>query len=243
MLDPGAHLSALAADSEALADLAEGQLDQPVPACPDWKVADLVEHLGGVYSWVWLTVQAAGERPDKGRDPAPEDRAALMDWFRDERAGVVEALSSAEPDRPAWTCGGPRDIGWWRRRQAMETAIHLYDVQAAAGHPKEVVPDLAADGMDELLTEFFPAGLRRRPVPGLEGTLHIHCTDAAGEWLLDFSGPEPAGPREHAKADTAVRGPASNLFLWGWNRLPLDHPSLEVFGHREVAEALAQVRI
>lgn len=245
MLDTGLHLSALAADSQAIADLAADHLDRPVPACPEWTVADVLGHLGGVYSWVWLVVRAAGEKPDKDREAPPADRSALVDWFREQRAAVVDVLSSTEPDEPAWTFvrAAQPTVGWWRRRQALETAVHLYDVESAAGRPGPVAPDLAADGVDELLTEFLPGYLRRNPVAGLEGTVHLHCTDADGEWVLDFSGPELQVRREHAKSDTAVRGPASDLFLLLWNRVGLDAPGLEVFGRREVAAALAEVRL
>lgn len=245
MLDPGALLSALAADSEALADLAEGHLDHPVPACPGWTVADVVGHLGGVYSWAWLVVRAAGEKPDKDREAPPEDRDALVPWFREQRTAVIDVLGSAEPDAPAWTFvrAGEPTVGWWRRRQALETAIHLHDVASAVGSPGTVAPDLAADGVDELLTQFLPGYLRRNRIPGLEGTLHLHCTDADGEWVLDFTGPDLQVRREHAKSDTAVRGPASDLFLLLWNRVGLDAPGIEVFGRQDVASALAEVRL
>lgn len=243
MLDTGAHLSALLADSQAVADLAEASLDQQVPACPDWRVGDLIGHLGGVYSWVCLVMQAGDQKPDRPRDRAPQDRSEVVDWFREERTAVNGALEAKEPWLPAWSFVGPRDVGWWRRRQAMETAVHLYDVQAAAGRPGPVATELAADGVDELLTEFLAFFLGMRPVERFQGTLHLHCTDADGEWLVDFTGPAVEIRREHARADTAVRGPASDLFLWGWNRLPLATPTLEVFGSKEVAEALAEVRI
>lgn len=245
MLDTGAHLSALAADSEAVANLAEGHLDLPVPACPDWTVADLVGHLGAVYSWVWLVIRAAGEKPDKERDTPPAERAALVEWFREQRTALIDVLSSAEPVAPAWTFvrGADATVGWWRRRQAMETAVHLCDVEAAAGRPRSVAPELAADGVDEVLTVLLPGYLRRHPVAALEGTFHVHCTDAEGEWVLDFAAPELEVRREHAKADTAVRGPASSLFLWLWNRLALDSAGLEVFGRQELAAAFADVRL
>lgn len=243
MLDTGAHLSALAADSQVVADLAETRMDLPVPACPDWTVADLLGHLGGVYSWVWLVIRADGDKPDKGRDHPSEDRAELVPWFREERAAVLSALESKEPDQPAWSFVGPRDVGWWRRRQALETAMHLYDVSEAAGLNEAMDPELAADGVDEFLTEFLPGYLKLSQVAGLEGTFHVHCTDADGEWVVDFSAPSLEVRREHTKADTAVRGPASDLYLWLWNRVTLDCPGLEIFGRRDVAEALDQIRI
>ena len=242
-LDTGTYLSALAADSEAFADLAT-DLDAPVPSCPDWKVADLVEHLGGVYSWVQLSVRGGGERPTTNRDQAPGSRAELVPWFLGQRAGVLDALTAHEPDAPAWNFTGRTEtfhVGWWRRRQAMETAIHLFDMEAALGEPKQIAPELASDGVDELVGSFLPGSLSRKPVAGLEGTLHLHCTDVDGEWVLDFREGTVDVRREHAKADAALRGPASDLFLWVWNRVPLDSGSFEVFGRREIAEAFAQV--
>ncbi len=245
MLDTGAHLAALTADSEAFADLASEHLDRAVPSCPDWTVADLVGHLGGVYSWARLVVAAGGSRPEGRRDTAPANPQALMGWFHAQRDAAVDSLTAKEPDEPAWMFIPPHtsSIRWWRRRQALETAIHLYDLEAAGGRTRPVAPDLAADGVDEMLTTFLPGYLALNPITGLTGTLHLHCTDTDGEWVLDFSGPVPEVRREHSKADTALRGPASDLFLLVWNRVPLDHSGLEVFGRRETAEALAQIRL
>ena len=249
MLDTGVYLSALAADSEAIAQLAEGGLDRPVPPCPDWTVADLLGHVGGIYSWVNLIVAAAGERPDQARDQAPDDRDELIGWFRERRDAVLDALSSHDPADPAWFFmpDVAQNVGTWRRRQALETAIHLFDAEAAAGRPGPTAPDLAADGVDEMLVTFLPQVLGFKPVDGLAGTLHVHCTDqdlsAGGEWVVDFSGDAVEVRRDHAKADVAVRGPASDLFLWVWNRIPLDSPPLEVFGRREVADAMSGLKI
>lgn len=246
MLDTGAHLSALTADSQAFADLAAspGVLDHPVPACPGWTGADLVGHLGGVYGWATATAQAGGERPDHKREQPPPGRGELLEWFGQLRAAVIDALSSRQPDEPAWVfTGGEGSIAWWRRRQSLETAVHLWDLQQAAGAPAPIATELAADGMDELLTEFLANYLKRRPVEGLKGTLHLHCTDTEGEWTLDFGAEGLAVQAGHTKADTALRGPASDLYLWLWNRKGLEGSSLEVFGDRSVAEAWEQVRI
>ena len=239
MLDTGIYLSALAADSQALADLAT-DLAAPVPACPQWKVGDLVTHLGGVYSWVHLVLEGNGERPSGSRATPPDDQDRLLAWFLEQRAAVLDGLTTREPDAPAGNCTGLEgtfNVNWWRRRQAMETAIHLVDMQQANGTDRPVAPELAADGVDELLTSF----LSRVPLEGATGTLHLHCTDTEGEWVIDFNGDRAVTRREHAKADAAVRGPASDLFLLVWNRRSLD--GLEVFGQRETAEVLARVRI
>ena len=61
------------------------------------------------------------------------------------------------------------------------------------------------------------------------GTIHLHATDIDGEWLITLG---PAGisfEHGHAKGDVALRGTASDLLLWCWNRVPVDD-RLEVFG-------------
>jgi hypothetical protein len=65
-------------------------------------------------------------------------------------------------------------------------------------------------------------------------SLHLHRTDGDGEWLVQL-GPDGETTYEnaHGKGDVALRGPASSLYLWCLNRIPMD--DLEVFGDRAVA--------
>ena len=105
---------------------------------------------------------------------------------------------------------------------ANETAIHRWDGERAAGEPPPIEPDLARDGMAEMLEVFVPL-MRRRPAVEATGeTYHFHCTDGDGEWIVRFGADGVDVQAEHAKGDVAVRGPASDLFLWLWNRLPDD---------------------
>jgi predicted lipid carrier protein YhbT len=55
---------------------------------------------------------------------------------------------------------------------------------------------------------------------GLEGigTLHVHVTDTAGEWLVEPAAGALTVTREHAKGDAALRGPAQDLLLRLYNR-------------------------
>lgn len=235
-LNPGAYLEALAADSQAIADLAQDRLDVQVPSCPEWKVADLVGHLGGVYSYATSAVEGAGNRPDGERALPPASGAELLTWFGEWRRRIIEALSSRQPDDPAWSFAGKGSVGWWRRRQALETAMHLCDVEVAAGGQSTMAPELAADGIDEFLSELLPFYLSRREIPGLGGTFHVHATDTPGEWQLDFGSPGLDLRREHGKADTAVRGPAAGLYLWIWNRASPEDHGLEIFGDPTLAK-------
>ena len=112
---------------------------------------------------------------------------------------------------------------------AHETTIHRWDAQSAYGFPEPAEGELAVDGIDETFEIMLP--VRRmwaeHPRPGSGETFHFHRTDGRGEWLLRF---EPEGPvvtREHAKGDVAVRGTASDLLLFLWQRIPAD--ALEVY--------------
>ena len=44
-------------------------------------------------------------------------------------------------------------------------------------------------------------------------TIHLHCTDVDGEWLLTGTAEGARVTREHAKGDVAARGSASDLLL------------------------------
>lgn len=238
------YLAALASDGARIASVAPEVLDRRVPGCPEWTVRRLVEHLGGVYSWATMVVQTGGERPSSPRAKPPSGDDELMGWFTDLLQRVEEELRGRDPAAPAWTfTGGVGDVAWWRRRQAQETAVHRWDVEAAAGHPTPIPAELAADGVDEFLTVFLPGFLERRPVGDLRGTLHLHATDTPGEWWLDLDSPRAPARREHAKADTAIRGPASGLDLFLWNRLGAKEAGLDAFGDQTVVEALRQITL
>ena len=50
--DVAYHIARLRAEGELLAGTAErAGFDAPVPACPGWRVRDLLKHLGYVHRW------------------------------------------------------------------------------------------------------------------------------------------------------------------------------------------------
>lgn len=71
----------------------------------------------------------------------------------------------------------------------------------------------------------------------LSGTMHVHATDADGEWMVRVVDGRVVVEHGHAKGDVAVRGPASSLALLLWHRMPADDPSLERFGNTAVLDS------
>ena len=227
------YVAAIRTETAAmLAAATRAGLGARVPSCPDWDVAGLLEHIGGVHRWATATVAAGAADSPAGMEivaPPPADRP---DWVEAGAAALVDALTTAGPSAPAWSWTGDRTAGFWARRQAHETAVHRVDAELAAGAVTPVPASLAADGIDELFTMMAPRPVEPATVAAT-GTMHVHRTDGDGEWLVRLTDEGIVVAREHAKGDVAVRGGASDLLLFLYNRAS-DEP-LEVFG--DVAQA------
>jgi hypothetical protein len=96
-----------------------------------------------------------------------------------------------------------------------------------------IAPDVASDGIDEYFAEFFPL-LGTNPLslePGAAArTMHVHCTDVDGEWLVTFAADGVEMARKHAKGEVAARGTANDLLLAIWGRRKPGRPGIEVLG-------------
>jgi uncharacterized protein (TIGR03083 family) len=237
------HIDDLRRDGAALVDAAEAAgLDAPIAHCPGWDVARLLRHTGKVLERTTIVVaEGLDAPPDPERFGTFPEGPAAFDRFREVLAGAVDALGSADPAGSSWNFTGEDTTnGFWRRRMANEVAVHRWDAEQAAGTARPVDTDRAVDGIDELATVMLPFSAAFKN-PELDGSVHLHCTDADGEWLLVFRGGRPTTTREHAKGDLAVRGPASSVFLWCWNRLPVGAEGLESFGDDALLEGWASV--
>ena len=214
---------ALAGQQLRVAAVAAGP-GAPVPTCPDWVVRDLVRHQGGVHRWA--TGIVAGPRTESWDVDLDDvvgtwpDDDGLLSWFDSGVAGLVRALSTADPDLACWTfLRAPSPLAMWARRQAHETTMHGVDAELAAGLTPAAIPaGFAADGVDELLTCFIT-----RPFSKLraetEQHLQIRATDAEGEWLVTISPDGPPLTRTgNGDADSRVCGTAEDLYLALWNR-------------------------
>lgn len=226
----------------ALVDAAGVDPTAVVPAAPGWDVTELVRHVSLAHARASVILRTGTmERPsrDNGMLPEPPENG-ILDWYRatlDELVADLRALDDAE--RPVYAFSPEHQrAGFWTRRMAHETTVHRVDAEQAVGRPVGPIdPAFAVDGIDELLTVFVPTlGAGRSPGGGR--VVHLHATDAQGEWLIRFVDDDMVVEAGHGKGDVAVRGPAAELHLWLWGRLPLT--GFEVFGDRGAAEALRE---
>jgi uncharacterized protein (TIGR03083 family) len=193
-----------------------------VPGCPDWTLADLVTHIGGVQRF-WARVTALA---DPAGPPSGESTTLL-----------VEALRAAGPDSPAWTWWGSSDApltaGAIARHQVQEAAVHAYDAQESAGKPEPLPAAIAVDGV----AEFIQVGLGASgPWPNRPARIAFSATEGPS-WVLDLS---PSGARLDPAASgepvATVHGSASDLVLALYERVPFD--DLRVDGDRSVLAEL-----
>ena len=228
-MDYGEYCAAIRREGHALGAAARAAgVDAKVPSCPDWQVADLLGHVGRLHRWVAAIVESKGDDPsDHWSDAEPPPLDARLDWFDAGVDLIADALLGADPSVEAWSWTDDRTVGFWARRQANETAVHRWDAQRAAGAVEPIEHTLAVDGIDEFF-DLIPFWRRESDVRGVGETIHLHCTDGAGEWLVRLAANAVIVTREHAKGDVAARGSASDLLLFLYGRV--GPSAFEVFG-------------
>ena len=203
--------SSLLADATwDFADLVEdADPTAPVPSCPGWTVADLVDHLGGVHQWAWHAVVAGN--PDGRPESAPADPTELASWYAAHAGALREALAAVGPTATAWTFGSEQTTGWWLRRQTHETLMHNRDLLGAIGRVDEwsIDPALAWDGVGEVATEFYPRQVRLGRTEPLPGTLRLVATDLPDAEPILIGDAEPV---------VEVSAPAVDVLLMLWHR-------------------------
>jgi len=214
-------------------------VDRAVPSCPDWQVADLLGHVGRLHHWVAAIVESAGDDPpDHWSAAEPPPAAVRLEWFESGVDLVADALLRVDPASPAWSWTDDRTAGFWARRQANETAVHRWDAQLAARTTEPIEHDLAVDGIDEFF-DLIPFWRRESTLHSAGESIHLHCTDGDGEWLVRLAADGVLVTREHAKGDVAMRAPASDLLLFLYGRA--DRTAADVFGDASLLDRWQQL--
>lgn len=215
------YLESIEADRRALAGIAaDFDLGLRIPGCPAWTLKDLLDHVSGATRWMTKCV-AEGDAPQRRFLPAaPEGREALIDWFNQSIDELLTVLSGTPADALVWTpIRGSLGSVWWRRKAALEIAIHRTDAeQALGGAPGVIDPRLALDGIDEYAQEFLPLMLHTVAEPPPVTAVLLSPDDIDDSRTLSLI---PAGNEDDpGEPQVEITASAYELLLWMWNRLP-----------------------
>ena len=251
-LHPAAlDLDRLALDTATLADIAaRHDLATPVPTCGDWDLGELAFHLYQVQHF-WSHV--IGNRP-AGPDvyDRPERPPALADALRAGGTELVGHLMAADPADHAWSWSSDHTVGFSIRRQIHEALVHRIDGDLAIGNTlPAVAPELAADGVDELvdvmLTGIPPWATF---VPSIQ-IVRLIAADTGDQWTMSLGSVSGTSSEtgvtydgllaadrvaDDVHADVTIGGAALDVLLWMWGRGSLE--PLTVTGEAEIAADL-----
>ncbi len=213
-----------------------GAWGSAVPSCPGWAIRDLTHHLIGLHYWVTDAVNGGSGR--EFGPPMPDDRE-IAEAFLTSAAMLRRALDR-DPGTACWTfavdvASGGGTIGFWQRRQPHEHAIHRWDLEVALGLVPTLDPVLAADGIDEVLTMFWPRqvalGRTEEPVDQLE----VVATETDRTWLL--------GRLTPGNPVATLTGSAADVLLALWGRIPPDSLTLHWSGDQAAGSTLLGLKI
>ena len=224
----GARLNEIAADAERSSD----RWSRLVPSCGDWTLEALIAHCATVWTFVRSSI-TAGARVDPAAIARPP--GSVSQWHADAFDALTDLMTGRPTDAEAWTWDPQQQsMSFWWRRMAHECTMHRWDAESALGiTPAPIASELAVDGVDEL----FDVYVRLRQPDAFAGngeTVHLHATDARGEWVITRTPDGMHVERAHSKCDVAVRGPAQALLLFVWGRI--GHDQLETFGRTELLD-------
>ncbi|MCW2536272.1 MAG: maleylpyruvate isomerase family mycothiol-dependent enzyme [Modestobacter sp.] len=235
-MDRDAYLVTLHAEGDRFAEAAAAARQQHgwrarVPGCPEWDLADLVWHLGEVqHFWGWI-VRTRATSPAGYPEPARPDDESLPAWAAERSRELADALTRAEPTDPVWTWAPQQDVAFVLRRQAQEATVHRVDAEQVLGQVTPILAEVGLDGLDEwlelMVPAVFPGGAPTGAFPVV-----FRATDAAS----GVGAERVLFPDAEAAPVHVLTGPAGDLLLVAWRRLPLRAVAVE--GDADKAEAL-----
>jgi uncharacterized protein (TIGR03083 family) len=242
-VQPERFLECLDADYRRMHDVvSRADLGAPVPSCPAWTVKDLVEHTARVYLHKVESTRL-GREPEE--DPDLSGQTPLAS-FEDAYAKLAEMFATHDPsDHSGTWYDADQTVGFWIRRMAQETVIHRRDAELALDDPTPAAPDLAIDGISELLDIFvsYPthkwnAECQEVLAPADGDTLLVEADGT--RWLAEIGlgGVEVSRPGDVPTAAVSVRGEPSDVLFWLWNRHAASDGPVDVRGEDEPVERL-----
>jgi uncharacterized protein (TIGR03083 family) len=201
----------------------------PIPTCPEWTMTRLAEHVGRGHRWAAVIVERRATAPvpnAEADDTAlPDGVEARSRWLVVGADRLAAAVRDCGPGTPVWTWTADGTAGFWLRKLCHDTVIHRVDAEMAVGRASQIAPDLAADGVSDLLTSIATlsavdswdptfAGLR-----GTGETLQFRAipdgasSAGAGQWLARRTPDGVTWKHGLGDADVEVRGTVTDLLM------------------------------
>ncbi|MET8629885.1 maleylpyruvate isomerase family mycothiol-dependent enzyme [Kitasatospora sp. NPDC004669] len=242
-MTPLDHSAAVAAETaHFVAAVQQADPAIPVPSCPGWSLADLVRHAGSVQRWFTVLLRQRIQEPPRSRDvdlQLPERPEEYPAWLAEAAEQAASTFAQTDLDAPMWAWGADQHARFWVRRMLFETLVHRADAELALGLTPEIEPTLAADGVDEFLTNLPFAAFfapRTAELRGDDRTIRFNRTDGDGTWLVRLRpdglglAPDDSG----ATADATVQATAADLLLLLYGRLDRTAASVTLSGDEEL---------
>lgn len=210
-------------------------LDAPVPTCPGWTVLDLVVHQGMVHRWAASQLRGAPVDPPEPLEVEGRESPDVLGWFDEGATGLLQAIVDAPDDLEAFVFlkEAPAARLFWTRRQCHETTVHAVDAlgarlrRPARAEETWIAPEVAVDGIDELLVGFITRS-RKGASPGgsTESTLLLVAPDGCDvAWLVELATGRPLvtrrvrpGSPDASGAEHVWTGDPLDLYLRLWSR-------------------------
>lgn len=214
-------IEAIGNEGEALATAAErAGVESQVPTCPEWRLADLLAHVG-LFTSQLLGRQWAGDNPNDVTHPGLPPETERIAWYREISGDMTDALNRST------TPGSPTDgiaqhliddpLGF-AGMLAREVPVHRWDAENAAGAARPLDDVIAAAALTTMFENFLPMMWGRAAGEGQSAL--FAATDLPLRWLVTFTsaGASFQAASETDSADVDVRGTASDLHLTLWQR-------------------------
>jgi uncharacterized protein (TIGR03083 family) len=220
LMDYAAFVQHVEWDGNRLSETASGKLPLDVPSCPGWVVRDVVAHVAQVYEHKILCT-TLGAPPEPWPPEWPADREPI-EWFRDAHGRILELFAQSDPTRPSATWWAPdQTVGFWARRMAHETAVHRVDTELATGVTTPIDPELAIDGVDEVLERMLAGDWSEDPDDAATGQ-SVAISTGGRTWFVTLERERMSVSEDGESRDAVIEGDPSDVLLWLWGRAPDD---------------------
>jgi uncharacterized protein (TIGR03083 family) len=219
-----------------VARAAEADMVAMVPGCPDWRVSDLLAHVGFVHRWARQLVAVRASDRISPRDMEFSRGPVTAQWLAEGVREVLVTLRESDPDDAMWAWGADQHVRFWARRQLHETVVHRVDLEESMAIESRIDPRIAVDAIDEFLANLERATAFSPAAKNLVGNNEVISfrTDEGPGWSVRLS-PEGFELIDAAeRADAVLSGPATDVLLTLYRRASLADSSCAVQGEDDL---------